>query len=122
MTKVIFVPIMYQGRELKAPFLLFVDWTVEQRKRYANDLREVKKFRAEEKARGYLPTVTAATVVAHNQGKLDARTLDVVVKTLCKHGAHDKASNVAWVPGEKPLEDLWLDMQIGMVDVPTFEF
>lgn len=114
MTKVIFVPIMYQGRELKAPFLLFVDWTVEQRKRYANDLRRVR-----ERLNSHGETL-GIRVSAHDawaQGLVSRDTSTTINETLAHSGDYDD-----YFVETLEYQRLWLDMQIGMVDVPTFEF
>lgn len=113
MTKVIFVPIVYQGRELKAPFLLFVDWTVEQRKRYANDLREVKHRLSSVS----FPGIRVHAHDAWTEGKVCRETLNTINGTLAHSGDYDD-----YFVETLEYQRLWLDMQIGMVDVPTFEF
>lgn len=115
---VVQVPVKYKGKEFKAPFLLFTGWTIEERRAYAADLR---KLRIRWEQWGTPLCELAEDLVL--RGEITGCSKSVLRKTM-------EHITGTYLPGHvsrqteleystcKAFRGQWLDMQIGMVDVP----
>lgn len=122
--KSINVTMRVEGKELKAPFLLFVRWTGKQRREFADDLRTLKEC---------LTYKGGAILIQANKLVLEGKISESTYKVL--DGIFDGALLESIKPAEVEEFDLpkskdwyyaanlaWLTMQINMVDVKELEF
>lgn len=122
---VVHVPVKYEGKELKAPFLLFTGWTVEERRAYARDLRTIRA--AWENSQRPLCYIAGDLSVDGKISDKSAVTLMTMFDDDQIGGYGFLTTYVSSVTGLhirdcKDFRGKWLDMQIGMVDVPDMGF
>ncbi len=117
MKECIKVPLQFMGKTIKLPFLLFVGWTVEERREYAAALRKILEAR---------PYCDESAICFISQELRDVGTLTDREYGMVR-GFFDTHMDGGTLPmqvlGVNGLEHaydlrtLWLETQIGMVDV-----
>lgn len=124
----ILVPFKYMGGTVKLPFVLFVGWTSDERIEFANDLRKIKVRVDSELELGNKGYICFEASEALHAAEISKRTVEIIGGTLPKYSSMSvevfrqlKAQGLEYDQRQLyGVRSKWLEMQIGMVDVPEF--
>ena len=122
------IPVKIEGGIVTLPFILFTGWTLDERRQYAKDLRYIKTHVDQELAKGGRGFICFEAMEALAKCNIAERSASVLSATLPK--GRSLSANV-WrqlrtqgihldLAKLHNIRSKWLQMQIGMVDVPEF--
>lgn len=122
------IPVKIEGGIVTLPFILFTGWTLDERRQYAKDLRYIKHKVDQELAKGNSAFICLELMEALIKCNVSHRTADVLSATLPKGRSLSinvwrqlKEQGIDVKPASLyAVRSKWLQMQIGMVDVPEF--